>query len=491
MLTDNLIGDSLRLIRFSGMLMSQAPVLPATKCTPRHAAAGRHRLALAIVVTCQLMLVLDATVMNVALPHIKTDLHFSATGLTWVMTSYTLSFGGLLLLGGRAGDVFGRRRMFLAGAGLFTLASLVGGLAPTATWLIVARVAQGMGAAAAGPSTVALITTTFTEARERIRALALLSAAAGAGFAIGLMVGGVLTDIASWRWVLFINVPFGIAVVTLAPRFVAEPPRHPARLDLAGAVAATLGMTSLVYGLLRAPTSGWSNPETVLGIALGAALITTFVLIEAWTKAPLLPLRLFGERNRAAGYINFLLGAAAMMSTFFFLTQYLQEARRFSPVLTGLAFMPLAVAMFTMTRVVPRLLPRFGPRPLNLIGTAVMAGGLLWLAQIDASTRYFPGVFGPLLVMGLGASFAFVSLPPVIFASVPPQDAGAAGGALQTMQQLGATLGLSALVTVAASASNTMVGGMSIAFTISAGITATAFLVATTFRKADAVSLAR
>jgi EmrB/QacA subfamily drug resistance transporter len=432
------------------------------------------------------MLVVDATVMNVALPRIQTALHFSSTGLTWVMTSYTLTFGGLLLLGGRAGDVWGRRRLFVAGATLFTVASLVGGFAPSSGWLLAARVAQGVGAAAAGPSTVALITTTFTEARERIRALALLSAAAGGGFALGLIVGGVLTEVASWRWVLFINVPIGIAVVLLAPRFVAEPPRHPARLDFYGAVAATVGVTSLVYGLLHAPAYGWSDPTTVAALSVGVVLLTTFVLVEARSPAPLMPLRLFADRNRAAGYANFLLGPAAMMSMFFFLTQYLQEIRHYSPLATGFAFLPMAVGMFGMTRVVPHLLPRFGPRPLAMVGAAAMAGGLAWLAQIGTATSYLPGIFGPMLVMGLGGGLAFVPLSPVIFASVPPRDAGAAGGVLQTMQQLGVSLGLAVLVTVAASAerhTHDVVTGMTTAFTVSAAIAGVVFLVATTFRR--------
>ena len=477
----------------SGSHMSQAPVsqtpavAAATDSGPAPA-AGRHRLALAIIVTCQLMLVVDATVMNVALPRIQTALHFSSTGLTWVMTSYTLTFGGLLLLGGRAGDVWGRRRLFVAGAALFTVASLVGGLAPNSGWLLAARVAQGVGAAAAGPSTVALITTTFTEARERIRALALLSAAAGGGFALGLIVGGVLTEVASWRWVLFINVPFGIAVVLLAPRFVAEPARHPARLDFYGAVAATGGVTSLVYGLLHAPAYGWSDPTTLATLSVGVVLLTTFVLVEARSSTPLMPLRLFADRNRAAGYANFLLGPAAMMSMFFFLTQYLQEIRHYSPLATGLAFLPMAVGMFGMTRVVPHLLPRFGPRPLAMTGAAAMAGGLAWLAQIGAATAYLPGIFGPMLVMGLGGGLAFVPLSPVIFASVPPRDAGAAGGVLQTMQQLGVSLGLAVLVTVAASAerhTHDVVAGMTTAFTVSAAIAGVVFLVATTFRRAS------
>jgi EmrB/QacA subfamily drug resistance transporter len=403
---------------------------------------------LAIIVSCQLMLILDATVMNVALPRIQSGLHFSATSLSWVMSAYTLTFGGLLLLGGRAGDIVGRRRMFVAGIALFTLASLAGGFATSAGWLLAARVLQGVGAAAAGPNTIALITTTFTGARERVRALALLSAVASGGFAIGLIVGGLLTELGSWRWVLFINVPFGLAAVALAPRYVAEPPRNPARLDLPGALTATLGVTSVVDALIRAATSGWSNRTTQTVLAAGLVLLATFLVIESRTRQPLLPLRLFADRNRLVGYLCFLLGPAAMMSTFFFLTQFLQDVRGFSALATGFAFLPMALGIFSMSRLIPRLLPRFGPKPLVLTGGVMMIIGLAWLTRLAVDTPYFPGLFAPMLILGTGGGLAFVPLTPVIMSAVPPADAGAAGGALQTMQQTGVALGLAVLVTV-------------------------------------------
>jgi EmrB/QacA subfamily drug resistance transporter len=450
-------------------------------------------MALAVILTCQLMLILDATVMNVALPKIQSGLHFSPTGLSWVMSSYTLTFGGLLLLGGRAGDLLGRRRMFVAGIALFTLASLAGGFATTAGWLIAARVLQGVGAAAAGPSTIALIVTTFTEARERVRALALLSAMASGGFAIGLIVGGMLTELASWRWVLFINVPFGLAAVFLAPRYVREPERHPARLDLPGAITATLGVAALVDAFIRAATHGWSDRQTVLTLAFGVVMVAAFVVIESRTRQPLMPLRLFADRNRAAGYACFFLGGAAMMSMFFFLTQFLQEVRGYSALATGFGFLPMAAAMFTLTRLVPRLLPRFGPKPLAVTGALLMITGLAWLTLLTPASGYLTGVFGPMLLMGLGGGLAFVPLTPVIMAAVPPQDAGAAGGVLQTMQQTGVSLGLAVLVTVfgtamrdaaptAASPAAALVTGMAHAFTVSAIFAVGYLLVAFTFR---------
>jgi len=471
--------------------------LPVTAAEHTDQAPGRPRLALALIVTCQLMLILDATVMNVALPRIQASLHFSSTGLAWVMSAYTLTFGGLLLLGGRAGDILGRRRMFMIGVAVFTVASLAGGLAPNAGLLLAARALQGVGAAMAGPSTIALITTTFTEPRARIRALALLSAVASGGFAIGLIVGGVLTEVASWRWVLFINVPFGLAAVLLAPRYVREPERHPAPFDLPGAITATAGVGGVVYALVRAAGNGWSDPATVAVLAAGVAMLALFLVIEVRTRQPLLPLRLFADRNRAAGFGNFFLGPAAMMSMFFFLTQFLQDVRGFGALTTGFAFLPMAAGMFAMTRVIPHLLPRFGPKPLAMTGSAVLIAGLVWLTQLDVHSGYFPAIFGPMLILGLGGGLGFVPLTPVIMSTVSPKDAGAAGGALQTMQQVGSSLGLAVLVTVFGTvarhaATNTptgvnaahhvLVSGMTAAFTASAIVAAGTLVIASTFR---------
>ena len=475
----------------------RAPLANRSATIELEPTAGVHRadrerpgMALAVIVTCTLMLILDATVMNVALPRIRSDLGFSATGLAWVMSGYTLSFGGLLLLGGRAGDILGRRRVFLAGIALFTAASLAGGLAPTAGWLLAARVAQGVGAAAAGPNTIALIATTFTDARERIRALALMSGVASAAFAVGLIVGGLLTQLGSWRWVLFINVPFGAAALALTRRFVREPARHPARLDLAGAVTATVGVAALVYAMLHAAEAGWSNAHTVVPLAAGAACVAAFLAVEARVSAPMLPLRLFADRNRAAGYANFFLGPAAMMSTFFFLTQFLQNLRGYSALTTGLAFLPMAAGMFSMTRLVPRLLGRFGPKPLAVTGSLLMVAGLLWLTRLHPGTHYLTGILGPMAVLGVGGGLGFVPINPVVMADVPPADAGAAGGTLQTMQQLGGTVGLGVLVTVYGTVlrgSGTgpvgTVHGMTTAFMVAAAIAAATVPIALTFRR--------
>ena len=455
---------------------------------------ARTGLVLGIVLTCQLMLVLDVTVMNVALPRIQADLHFTPTGLSWVMSAYTLVYGCLLMLGGRAGDLFGRRRMFVIGVAVFTLASLAGGLAQSAAWLVIARIVQGLGAAAAGPSTLALITSTITEPKARIRALALFSAMSSGGFAVGLILGGLLTEWGSWRLVMFINVPFGIAVTLLALRFVGEPQRHPARLDLPGALTSTLGVAGLVYGFVRAASAGWGDPFVLVTLIGGVLLLGVFLLVERRTAEPLLRLSLLAEGNRARAYLNFLLGPMAMMSMFFFLTQFIQDVLGLRPLATGFAFLPMAAMMFGISRFVPRLLPRFGPKALAVTGSALMVLGLLWFTRLDVGSGYFAAVFGPLVLMGVGGGLAFAPLNVIIMSTVPARDAGAAGGALQTMQQVGGSLGLAVLVTVFGrvsatalahheSAAQVLVSGMTSAYVVAACFAAATFIVALTFRR--------
>ncbi|HEX3593172.1 MAG TPA: MFS transporter [Pseudonocardiaceae bacterium] len=453
-------------------------------------AATRPALVLTILVTCQLMLALDVTVMNVALPRIQADLGFSATGLAWVLNAYTLVFGGLLLLGGRAGDLFGRRRLFVGGVALFTLASLAGAFATTPALLLAARVLQGLGAAAAGPSTIALIATTFTEPARRVRALAVFSGVTSGGFAIGLILGGLLTELTSWRAVLLINVPVGVAVVALSLRHLSEPLHHKGKLDLPGALGATAGSAALVYGFIRAASAGWSSAGTVVPLAAGVVLLAAFVAWERRAGQPLLPLRLFAHRDRAAAYLNFFFGPMAMFACFFFLTQFLQDVRGLSPLATGFAFLPMAVPLFGMTRLMPALLARFGLKPSALAGTALMTASLVWLTTLAPDSGYVGGVLGPFLLLGTGVGLAFAPLNVVIMGSVPPADAGAAGGVLQAMQNIGATLGLAVLVTVFGTATRhatgdpaaVLVHGMTVAFAVAAGIAAATFAVALTFR---------
>ncbi|SDU80932.1 MFS transporter [Jiangella alkaliphila] len=456
---------------------------------------GPHRpgLVLTALLTCQLMIILDVTVMNVALPRIRDDLGFSATGLSWVMSSYTLVFGGLLLLGGRAGDLLGRRRLLIAGVTVFTVASLAGGFADSPATLVAARIAQGLGAAMAGPSTLALLATSFTDPRARMRALALFSGMASAGFAVGLIAGGLLTEWLSWRSVLFINVPVGALIVVLALLYVPEPARHPARLDLLGAATGSAGIAALVYGFIRAASDGWGDGLTAGSLVAGVVLLATFLLVEARTAEPLLPLRLFADRNRAAAFVNFLLGPMAGMSMFFFLTQYLQDVHGYGALATGVAFLPMALVLFTTTRFIAVLLPRFGPKPLALTGAVLMSTGIALLSRLDVDSAYAAGLLPSMLLMGLGMGLAIAPLNVVVMTSVPPADAGAAGGVLQTMQQAGATLGLAILVTVFGASSRdaaaagaapdqVLVAGMTDAFVAGALIAATAVLVALTFR---------
>jgi EmrB/QacA subfamily drug resistance transporter len=438
----------------------------------------------------------DITVMNVALPHIQADLHFTPTGLSWVMSSYTLIFGCLLLLGGRAGDLFGRRRMFVVGVAVFTIASLFAGLAQTASWLIVARIAQGLGAAAAGPNTLALITSTIGDATARVRAFALFSAMSSGGFAVGLIVGGLLTELGSWRLGMFINVPFGIAVTVLALRFIAEPERHAAKLDLPGAITSTLGVAGLVYGFVRAASVGWGDPF-VLGTLIGGALLVgVFLVVERRAAEPLLRLSLLADGNRARAYANMFLGPMAMTSMFFFLTQFIQDVLGLRPLVTGFAFLPMAASIFAVSRVMPRLLPRFGPKVLVTAGTGLMVIGLVWLTRLDVASGYFPALFGPLLLMGIGGGLGFSPLNVIIMSTVPVRDAGAAGGALQTMQQIGSSLGLAVLVTVFGrvsaaaiasheSADQVLVSGMTSAYLVAAGCAVAAFIVALSFRRQE------
>jgi EmrB/QacA subfamily drug resistance transporter len=418
-------------------------------------ATPSNAIVLAIILTCQLMIILDISIVITALPHIEGALHFSPTSLSWVQNAYTLAFGGLLLLGARAGDILGRRRMLVTGIAIFSLASLAGGLAQSAGWLLAARAVQGVGAAIAAPATLALLTITFSEGRERVRAIAAYSAVSAGGGSIGLVVGGMLTTWASWRWGLFINVPIGIALIVLAPRFLPTPERQSGRFDLAGAVTSTLGMTALVYGFVRAAQDGWSDRGTLASFAAGMSLLTAFVLAERRAVQPITPLRLFASRERSGAYLARLLLVAGNFSTFFFLTQYMQGALGFSALQAGLAFLPMTVAMFAAIRVVPRIIERVGSAWLLIGGMLLAVVGMAWLTRISAATGFFPQIALPMVVFGAGTGIAFGPLTSAGLAGVAPADAGAASGMLNVSQQLGGSLGLGILVTVFAAASGT------------------------------------
>ena len=356
---------------------------------------GHPGVALVIMLSAQLMIILDMTVVNIALPHIQAGLHFSAAGLSWVLNAYTLTFGGLLLLGGRAGDILGRRRMFLAGIALFTVSSLAGGLATTAWWLLTARALQGVGGALASPAVLALVVGSFPEGRERTRALGIYSAVAMGGASLGLVLGGVITEWASWRWVLFINVPVGIAVIAITPLFITESPRQPGRFDVTGAVTSIAGMTALVYAFIRAASDGWSDRLTLAAFAVAAVMLAAFLLTESRARQPITPLRLFTSPARAGSYLARLLLVAGMFGMFFFLTQFVQDILGFSPLAAGFAFLPMTLTVFAVSRAAPRLLPRFGPTRLMVAGMLPVIGGMAWLAQVSTQTTYLGRRPGP------------------------------------------------------------------------------------------------
>jgi EmrB/QacA subfamily drug resistance transporter len=414
---------------------------------------GRPGVALAIMLGAQLMIILDATVVNIALPHIQDGLHFSATSLSWVMNGYTLTFGGLLLLGGRAGDILGRRRMFLIGIVMFTLASLAGGLAPNAAVLLAARAIQGVGGALASPAVLALVVSGFAEGRERIRALAIYSAVVTAGGSLGLVLGGLITQWASWRWVLFINVPIGIVVTVLTPRFVAETPRLPGRFDVPGAVTSTAGVAALVYAFIRAASSGWGDHLAIAAFAVAAVLLATFVVNETRAAQPITPLRLFADRVRSGSFVARLLLVAGMFGMFFFLTQFVQEVLGFGPLKAGLAFLPMTVLLFAVSRLAPRLIPRVGGWRLMLVGMVPVVAGMAWLSRVSPETTYWSGVFGPMVLLGGGMGIVFVPLTTASLAGVRAQDSGAASSMVNVMQQLGGSVGLAVLVAVYGTAS--------------------------------------
>jgi len=420
--------------------------------TPR-SGRGRPGVALAIMLGAQLMIILDATVVTIALPHIQTGLRFSPTSLAWVLNGYTLTFGGLLLLGGRAGDILGRRRMFLAGIILFTLSSLAGGLAPSAGVLLAARALQGVGGALASPAVLALVVSSFPEGRERIRALAIYSGVVTAGGSLGLVLGGLITQWASWRWVLFINVPIGIAVTVLTPLFVTETPRQRGRFDLTGAITSTAGVAALVYGFLRTASNGWGDRLGLAAFAAAAVLLVAFVLTETRAPQPITPLRLFASVGRSGSYVARVLVVAGMFGVFYFGTQFVQDVLGFSALRAGVAFLPVTVLLFAVSRLAPRLMARVGPYRLLVAGLVPAVIGMAWLSRLSPGTGYWAGVFGPLVLLGIGMGAAFVPLTTASLAGVRPEDSGAASSMVNVMQQLGASVGLAVLVAVFGTAS--------------------------------------
>jgi EmrB/QacA subfamily drug resistance transporter len=425
--------------------------------------ASRRRpsaLVLAVVCVAQFMVVLDISIVNVALPSMQRDLHMSQNALGWVLNAYTLTFAGFLLLGGRAADLWGRRRLFLIGVGLFSLTSLIGGLAQSGGELIGARALQGLGGAVLSPATLTILTTTFTDPRARARALGLWSAVAGAGGATGVLAGGVLTDLLSWRWILFINVPIGIVVLIVARVAIAESRGEGERptLDWAGAVTITGGLIAAVYAIVSTDSHSWGSGLVLGYLAVGVALLTAFVVIESRHRHPLVPLRLFRSRNLTGANLIMVLIGSVMFSLFFFLSQFLQEIQGYSPLRTGFAFLPMPLAIIVGTQISSRLVDRVGARALLAIGTSISAVGLLLLSRLQPGSGYLlhVGIPGAIITFGIGMSFVPVTLSATT--GVDRRDAGLASGLINTTRQIGGSLGLAALLTISASRAGDLVG---------------------------------
>jgi len=360
--------------------------------TRQPARAPHKMLVMALILTGYLLVLLDVSIVMTAVPTIHRDLGFSAAGLSWVQNGYTLAFGGLLLLGARAGDLLGRRRIFIGGIGLFTAASLAVGLAQSPAWMLVARIVQGVGAAALAPSTLALLSTTFPEGPERTRAMAAYGAAAGIGTTVGLLIGGVFTSWLSCRVGFFVNVPVGIIAMLAAPRYLPETERNSGRFDLAGAASSTLGVSAVVYGVVRAATTGWGDTLSVATLVAGVLALVLFVINERRAAQPVLPLRLFASRERAGAYAARFLFNGALLSFFFFMTQYLQAVGGDSPIGAGLAFLPVSLVVFAAAAAVPRFTRRLDNQRLLIGGIAAMLIGTAWLSRLSVDTPYVTGI---------------------------------------------------------------------------------------------------
>jgi len=403
---------------------------------------------LSVILASYLMIGIDVSIVNIALPSLKAGLGFSTVGLSWVVNAYMLAYGGLLFLGGRSGDIVGRRGTLWGGVALFTLASALGGFATASWWLLAARILQGVGAAFIAPSTLALLVTNFPEGQARNRALSIYSASVSLGVIIGLVLGGLLTGWLSWRWVFFVNVPVGIALALLIPGSLKESERTTGRFDIPGAATSSLGITLLVYGLIRAASAGTRDLQAWGAFAAAAVLLAAFVWHERRTRHPLLPLGLFANRNRVGAYINFLFMVAGNYGMFFFATQFLQGALGFSPLETGLAYLPMAVTLMVTVRIVPRLLKTVTAKWLILPGTVVQALGILWLSRLSPASGYLGGVLGPMVLVGLASGLSIMPLNTIALSAVDRKESGAASGLAQTMMSVGGTFGLAILVTV-------------------------------------------
>jgi EmrB/QacA subfamily drug resistance transporter len=411
----------------------------------------RRWLGLGLLASAQFVVVLDASIVNVALPSIGTALEFSQSNLAWVVNSYVLTFGGFLLLGGRIADLLGRRRVFMAGLVVFALASLAGGFADTEGQLIAARAVQGLGAAILSPAALSIVTTTFRDGAERNKALGVWGAVAGSGGAAGVLLGGVLTDTLGWEWVLWVNVPIGLAAAALTPVLIAES-RSSAQsrtFDVAGAVSITASLTLLVYALVDVVDAGWGSAQTIGLLAASALLMAAFVAIELRSQAPLVPFRIFRLRTLTGANVVALLVGASLFSMFFFISLYMQQVLGYSPIKSGFSYLPLALTIILAAGVASQLVTRLGFKPVLLTGLAFIAAGLVWFGQVSVGGGYVTDVLGPSILAAIGLGFSFVPVTIAAMAGVDEHEAGLASGLINTTQQVGGALGLAVLATVA------------------------------------------
>jgi EmrB/QacA subfamily drug resistance transporter len=426
---------------------------------PSTTAGSRIRwFILALIGVAQIMVVLDATIVNIALPSAQQALSFSDESRQWVVTAYALSFGSLLLLGGRLGDLFGRRRVFIAGLTGFAAASALGGFAPSFGVLVSARGLQGAFAALLAPATLSLLTTTFTIPEERNRAFSVFGMIGASGAAVGLILGGALTEYVDWRWTMFVNlilaVPAALAAVRLLPRDAVRTSRP--RIDLAGTLTASVGLFALVFGFSNAETHGWGSPVTIAGLAAAAALLVSFIAVERRVEHPLLPLRVVADRGRGGGFLALGIVGAGMFGVFLFLTYFMQQTLGFSPLVSGLAFLPMVAIVMPVGAIgQTRLLPRFGPRPLVAAGMVLSAAGMLLFTGVTVDSSYALDVLPGLLTIGVGLGLIFAPAMDTATRGVDGPDAGVASALVNTGQQVGGSVGTALLSTLAAGAAGT------------------------------------
>ena len=427
--------------------------------------------ALVLLATVQLMVVLDTTIVNVALPTIQAKVGFSTSGIAWVVNGYALTFGALLLLGGRSGDMLGRRNVFVAALGAFALASAIGGLASSPTMLIVARVVQGASAAFAQATALSLIVSTFPAGAARNRAVGVFAAMEGLGAAAGLLLGGLIVEYISWRWVFFLNVPVAVSAALLAPRLIPAPTRGRAVFDLPGAATATVGLGLLVFGLSGAADHGWTTALTLGPILAGLLALATFVGLEARSKQPLMPLWVFRDRDRGGAYVVQALLGAALFGMFFLSTLFLQHVLGYTPLKAGAAFIPVTVVMIAGAGLVSKLVVHTGVRPLIATGTAITAIGLLWLSNLTPHSSYVSGVMLPLILLALGLGMTFVPATLSAVSGVTEEHSGLVSGVSTTAIQIGGAIGLAILATVAATTTAHQAPGTPLPQALTAGYT--------------------